>query len=41
MHFNTEYGEQPSQAAIADIGNGYLEEHFPRLDYIKKATIIP
>jgi len=41
MHFNMEYGEQPSQAAIADIGNGYLEEHFPRLDYIKKASIIP
>ena len=41
MHFNMEYGEQPSQAAIADIGNGYLEEHFPRLDYIKKASIVP
>lgn len=41
MHINMEYGEQPSQAAIADIGNPYLEEHFPRLDYIKKATIIP
>lgn len=41
MHLNMEYGEQPSQAAIADIGNGYLEEHFPRLDYIKKATIVP
>jgi peptidyl-prolyl cis-trans isomerase A (cyclophilin A) len=41
MRFNMEYGEQPSQAAIADIGNPYLEEHFPRLDYIKKATIVP
>jgi peptidyl-prolyl cis-trans isomerase A (cyclophilin A) len=41
MHFNMEYGEQPNQAAIADIGNPYLEEHFPRLDYIKKATIVP
>ena len=28
-------------AAIADIGNPYLEEHFPRLDYIKKARVIP
>jgi peptidyl-prolyl cis-trans isomerase A (cyclophilin A) len=41
MHFNMEYGEQPNQAAIADIGDGYLEEHFPRLDYIKKASILP
>ena len=41
MKLNMEYGEQPSQAAIADIGNPYLEEHFPRLDYVKKTTIIP
>jgi cyclophilin family peptidyl-prolyl cis-trans isomerase len=41
MHIDMEYGEQPKQDAIADIGNPYLEEHFPRLDYIKKATIIP
>ncbi len=34
-------GEGPDQAAIADIGNAYLEEHFPRLDAIKKATILP
>lgn len=34
-------GQGPDQAAIADIGNPYLEEHFPRLDGIKKATIIP
>ncbi len=47
MKINTEYGEMapngtgPNPAAIADIGNAYLEEHFPRLDYIKKATVIP
>ena len=41
MHLDGEYGEQPSQAAIADIGNPYLEEHFPRLDYVKKTTILP
>jgi peptidyl-prolyl cis-trans isomerase A (cyclophilin A) len=41
MHINMEYKEEPSQAAIADIGNPYLEEHFPRLDYIKKATVEP
>ncbi len=34
-------GEGPNQAAIADIGQPYLEEHFPHLDYIKKATILP
>lgn len=47
LKINTEYGEMapggsgPNPAAIADIGNAYLEEHFPRLDYIKKAQIIP
>jgi peptidyl-prolyl cis-trans isomerase A (cyclophilin A) len=47
LKINTEYGEMapggpgPNPAAIADIGNPYLEEHFPRLDYIKKARIIP
>lgn len=34
-------GAGPNQAAIADIGNPYLEEHFPRLDYIKTARIRP
>jgi peptidyl-prolyl cis-trans isomerase A (cyclophilin A) len=40
-----EYGEGPpsgagpNQAAIADIGNPYLEEHFPNLDYIRTARI--
>lgn len=41
MKIDMEYGEQPNQAAIADIGAPYLEEHFPRLDYVKKTTIIP
>jgi peptidyl-prolyl cis-trans isomerase A (cyclophilin A) len=39
MHLEMKYGEQPSQAAIADIGNPYLEEHFPQLDYVKKAVV--
>ena len=34
-------GGGPDQAAIADIGTPYLEEHFPKLDYIKKAKIVP
>jgi peptidyl-prolyl cis-trans isomerase A (cyclophilin A) len=47
MHFYSGYGEGqpggegPSQAAIADIGNAYLEEHYPKLDYIKKAQVVP
>ena len=34
-------GTGPSPAAIADIGNPYLEEHFPKLDYINTARVIP
>jgi peptidyl-prolyl cis-trans isomerase A (cyclophilin A) len=47
MAFYSDYGEGqpsgsgPSQAAIADTGNAYLKEHYPKLDYVKKATIIP
>jgi peptidyl-prolyl cis-trans isomerase A (cyclophilin A) len=33
-------GNGPDQNALTDIGNAYVEEHFPRLDYIKKARII-
>jgi peptidyl-prolyl cis-trans isomerase A (cyclophilin A) len=47
QNFFMEYGDGPpggngpNQAAIADIGNGYLEEHFPKLDRIKKAEVVP
>lgn len=47
MNFYTGYGDGPpggggpDQAAIADIGNPYLEEHFPKLDIIKKAEVVP
>jgi peptidyl-prolyl cis-trans isomerase A (cyclophilin A) len=33
------YGQQPDQGAITSQGNGYLNTSFPKLDYIKKATI--
>lgn len=32
-------GEGPDPGKIASQGNSYLESQFPRLDYIKKATI--
>jgi peptidyl-prolyl cis-trans isomerase A (cyclophilin A) len=46
QNFYMDYGEGPpsgngpDQAAIADIGNPYLEEHFPKLDYIKTARVL-
>jgi peptidyl-prolyl cis-trans isomerase A (cyclophilin A) len=35
-----DYGEQPVQSRIERQGNRYLETSFPRLDYIRKATIM-
>jgi peptidyl-prolyl cis-trans isomerase A (cyclophilin A) len=37
---NTEYGESPDQGRIQSQGNAYLTKAFPRLDYVKKATIV-
>ncbi len=34
------YGESPNQGEITRRGNKYLQENFPKLDYIKKATVI-
>lgn len=38
---NAEYGENADQSVIQEAGNDYLDKMFPRMDYIKSATIIP
>jgi peptidyl-prolyl cis-trans isomerase A (cyclophilin A) len=37
---NPEYRESPSQQRLGSEGNDYLHKEFPKLDYIKKATIL-
>ncbi|HEV2750617.1 MAG TPA: peptidylprolyl isomerase [Gemmatimonadales bacterium] len=37
---NGEYGETPSQDAIQQYGNAYLDRLYPRLDYIRTARVV-
>ena len=37
---NSQYGEDPDQGMIQGSGNKYLTKEFPKLDYVKKATIV-
>jgi peptidyl-prolyl cis-trans isomerase A (cyclophilin A) len=36
---NSEYGERPNQTLIQSQGKAYLDKNFPKMDFIKSATI--
>jgi len=35
----SQYAQKPDQGQIQSQGNTYLKAQFPKLDYVKKATI--
>ncbi len=37
---NAQYGEDPDQSLVQESGNAYLNKNFPKLDFIKKASIV-
>jgi peptidyl-prolyl cis-trans isomerase A (cyclophilin A) len=37
---NAEYGQKPEQGLIEEKGNEYLKAEFPKMDFVKKATIV-
>ncbi len=37
---NAQYREQPDQSLVQENGNAYLNRNFPKLDFIKKASIV-
>jgi peptidyl-prolyl cis-trans isomerase A (cyclophilin A) len=37
---NAEYKETPNQGLIQSQGNAYLNKEFPRMDFVKKASIV-
>ena len=39
--FYNGYGESPNQGEIMNEGKAYLDREFPKLDFIKAATIVP
>ncbi len=37
---NAQYREQPDQGLVQEKGNAYLNKRFPKLDFIKKASVL-